>query len=281
MSGMETINFPDFRESGSTRLEQCHAVMLRMLKIIDALCREEGIEYFLVGGSLIGAVRHQGFIPWDDDLDIGMTRHHYDNFLKYVVPRLPRDLFFQDYETDRGYPKCHCVDGKIRDNFSSMGGRFAVAHPACHDGIVLDIFVFHRAYIPFKPFIIAFNIIISRLLADRTRKQFLKWLGDKNFRGTVYAHNFLRYFSSFQHGNNYLREDEIWPLKVLPFQEVEAMVPNGYHTYLTRQFGNYMQPPPVEKRQGHHSATLPDPFTPCEHPMALQWPTQDHAGTDK
>ncbi len=72
--------FPDERESGETRLRQCQLVMLRMLKIFDHLCTRHNIEYFLTGGSLLGAVRHQGFIPWDDDLDVGMTRNNYEKF---------------------------------------------------------------------------------------------------------------------------------------------------------------------------------------------------------
>ena len=74
--------FPDKRETGETRLKQCQLVMLRMLKIVHFLCERHQIEYFLVGGSLLGAIRHKGFIPWDDDLDIGMTRANYEKFVK-------------------------------------------------------------------------------------------------------------------------------------------------------------------------------------------------------
>src|SRR5215218_6776773 len=93
------VLFSDVRESGETRLRQCQLVMLRMLKIFDYLCRKHAVEYFLVGGSLLGAVRHQGFIPWDDDLDVGMTRKNYEKFLKLAVPELPYDIFFQTPQT--------------------------------------------------------------------------------------------------------------------------------------------------------------------------------------
>src|SRR3954447_23034161 len=86
--------FPDNREEGETPLRQCQLVMLRMLKIFDLLCRTHGIDYFLTGGSLIGAVRHNGFIPWDDDLDVGMTRENYEKFVSKAVPELPNDIFF-------------------------------------------------------------------------------------------------------------------------------------------------------------------------------------------
>src|SRR6266487_1024402 len=88
--------FPDNREKGETPLRQCQLVMLRMLKIFDYLCAKHQIKYFLTGGSLIGAVRHQGFIPWDDDLDVGMTRGNYEKFIQRAVPELPYDIFFYD-----------------------------------------------------------------------------------------------------------------------------------------------------------------------------------------
>ncbi len=91
--------FPDEREKGETRLRQCQLVMLRMLKIFDYLCNKHEIQYFLVGGSLLGAVRHKGFIPWDDDFDLGMTRENYEKFLDMAVPELPKDIFFQTPET--------------------------------------------------------------------------------------------------------------------------------------------------------------------------------------
>ena len=76
--------FPDEREKGETRLRQCQLVMLRLLKIFDHLCTKHDIRYFLTGGTLLGAIRHKGFIPWDDDLDVGMTRVNYEKFVKLV-----------------------------------------------------------------------------------------------------------------------------------------------------------------------------------------------------
>ncbi len=107
--------FPDEREKGETRLRQCQLVMLRMLKIFDYLCNKHQIQYFLVGGSLLGAVRHKGFIPWDDDFDLGMTRSNYEKFVKKAVPELPHDIFFQTPETDIHYPSCVMVEAKLKD----------------------------------------------------------------------------------------------------------------------------------------------------------------------
>ncbi len=120
---MDKINFsvlfPDEREKDESPLRQCQLVMLRMLKIFDYLCMKHDIKYFLTGGSLLGAVRHQGFIPWDDDLDVGMTRDNYEKFSKYAVPELPEDIFFQNQHTDIYYRKTSNVDARLRDKYSS------------------------------------------------------------------------------------------------------------------------------------------------------------------
>ena len=72
--------FHDNRLEGDTPLRQAQLVMLRMLKIFDAICIKHGLTYWLDGGTLLGAVRHGGFIPWDDDLDVCMPL---DDFEKY------------------------------------------------------------------------------------------------------------------------------------------------------------------------------------------------------
>ncbi|MBW1616748.1 MAG: LicD family protein [Deltaproteobacteria bacterium] len=68
--------------------------MLRMLKIFDYIAKKHNIKYWLSLGTLLGAVRHSGFIPWDDDTDIAMTRKDYEKFLKKGVAELPEDIFF-------------------------------------------------------------------------------------------------------------------------------------------------------------------------------------------
>src|SRR5690606_12951138 len=137
------VLFPDEREKGETTLRQCQLVMLRMLKILDYLCTKHDIKYFLTGGTLLGAVRHKGFIPWDDDLDVGMTRDNYEKFIELAVPELPRDIFFQNTDTDKYYPKTCNVDARLRDKYSSyeLIGREEKGHL----GLQIDLFIYDRA----------------------------------------------------------------------------------------------------------------------------------------
>ena len=86
--------YPDKREEGSTQIRQCQLVMIRMLKIVDYLCNHYQVKYFLTGGTLIGAIRHKGFIPWDDDLDISMPRASYEAFLRIAPSEIPANRPF-------------------------------------------------------------------------------------------------------------------------------------------------------------------------------------------
>ncbi len=115
--------FPDNREKGETLTRQCQLVMLRMLKIVNYLCTKHDIKYFVTGGTMLGAVRHKGFIPWDDDLDVGMTRSNYEKFVQYAVPELPNNIFFQTDETELYYPSSHFMEAKLRDKYSRYSGE--------------------------------------------------------------------------------------------------------------------------------------------------------------
>ena len=73
--------------------EELRGIQLEQLKYIDRICRENGIEYTLAGGSLIGAIRHGGYIPWDDDIDIELTRPHYDHLISVLMDQLPNEKY--------------------------------------------------------------------------------------------------------------------------------------------------------------------------------------------
>ena len=77
-----------------TELRHLQMVILGIIKDIDELCRKKNIEYYLLGGSAIGAIRHKGFIPWDDDLDIIMTSDNYIKFLRICKEQLDKEKYY-------------------------------------------------------------------------------------------------------------------------------------------------------------------------------------------
>ena len=104
---------------------------LDMLVEFDKVCRKYNINYVLFGGSLLGAVRHQGYIPWDDDADIGMLREDYETFKRHKDEMNPNICFFQDHDTDHEYRWGY---GKLRRTGSTYV-RVGQEHLKCKTGI--------------------------------------------------------------------------------------------------------------------------------------------------
>ena len=84
------------------KLKKVQEILLGYLLEIDRICRKYDIRYFLAGGTLLGAIRHHGFIPWDDDADVMMLREDYDRFMQVVQKELPENIFVQVPETEKG-----------------------------------------------------------------------------------------------------------------------------------------------------------------------------------
>jgi len=205
------MNFPkDIREEKENTQDQVHSVVLRILKIVKQICKKHNISFWLEYGTLLGCIRHKGFIPWDHEADIGMLRTDYNKFLKIVKEELPEDLFFQTKESDPLYSSYYIIESKIRDRYSEYiedRGKYL-----WHNGIQVDIFVY--------------DLDIERTLC--------------------LTNSFERNFSK---GNIHLKVEEIQYLISGLFEETEFPIPIGYENYLKRAYGNYMQLPPITERQ--------------------------------
>ena len=114
-------------------------VILDIVEEVDRICRKHNIKYFLIAGSLLGAIRHKGFIPWDDDLDIALFREDYEKLAKILPKELPKHLFMQNLATDPEFPTAHMY---VRDSRTTFIFDWAVNKKFRFNmGIFLDIFV--------------------------------------------------------------------------------------------------------------------------------------------
>ena len=131
------IDCPDIRRKGTTRLRQAQLVLTRMLRVFDIIAKKHGIRYWLYRGTLLGAVRHNGHIPFDNDVDICIPKPDFEKFVKYGTKELPDDIFFQTEETDRHWkiPPWTGMLGKLRDTRSCYKSCRGCGH---NDGLQVD-----------------------------------------------------------------------------------------------------------------------------------------------
>lgn len=117
-------------------LNKGHVIMTNMLREFDKICRDNNLKYWCIGGTLIGAIRHNGWVPWDGDVDIGMLEEDYIKLKKIIKSKLPKTMWFQDKDTDKFYKS---DIGKIRYLNSNYKDYNNQSH---HNGLQLDIFTF-------------------------------------------------------------------------------------------------------------------------------------------
>ena len=119
-----------------SELQEIHKDLLELLKAFKNVCDKEGIWYTLAFGTVLGAVRHKGFIPWDDDIDIGMTRDNYEKFIKIANTKLSEEFFLQTMETEEETP---FYFAKVRKNKTKFIEKY-VKDINMNHGIFIDIF---------------------------------------------------------------------------------------------------------------------------------------------
>ncbi len=122
----------------SSEMKKVWAVELDLLCELDRVCNKYNLRYFLDGGSLLGAVRHRGFIPWDDDIDVVMLREDYDRLLEVAKSEFQHPIFLQSTFSESKYITGHC---QLRNNNTSAILTKQYTYARCNMGIFIDIFV--------------------------------------------------------------------------------------------------------------------------------------------
>lgn len=258
-------------------LERIQATLLQMVAIIDRVCREQGISYFLEGGSALGAARHQGLIPWDDDIDIGMPYEDYCRFLQLAPRCLPQGYSLHDCTNTPGFAPLWTKlfkDGTyfIDDNAAEAG---------CAQGIFIDIFPYFR--LDRRP-----------AVAQEQRSEARRWQVMSYLRhyahphlkatgaaraaaklGCLAAHNTVAQVWTSKRMQGYLHQalaskepgdqwvnaayvakgpfpsEVLFPLQEVDFGGLRVFAPHDLERYLSIDYGDWRTLPPVEERHMH------------------------------
>lgn len=248
-------------------------VLLVILKDIDAVCRRHGITYWLNGGSALGAVRHKGFIPWDDDADIAMMRSDFNRFIEVMKEECPEQYVFQCFATDDRYnvliPGMKIrMKGTYLKEVNTLLSNRCTGYDGC-DGIFVDVFVYDYVspnklkdlpprilnQILMVPEVIADNVLhvnpigIKKLImknttayGKRNEKKHSDYVG---FDLTWVWKNPMKPFI--------FRYEDIFPVQYVPFEDTKLPIAHHPHEFLTTGIGkDYMTLPPENKRMAKH-----------------------------
>lgn len=261
-------------------LDKVKLIQLEIMDSIHNLCLKNGLTYYIIGGTLLGAVRHNGYIPWDVDIDIAMSRENYEMLRKLCVEEhlIDNRYYYCDYLTMKDYPRPHAI-------ICDKNTRIYLKHDddnqcTSQTGIYLDIFPLDnapddeklrdkqakclmnlkkfKAYrIPYsyskKKHIIFAHRCVARVLSIIASIATInKWQQEEMCKYDGEQTKCLCSMASQYSYKKQCMPREIYGTPVLlKFEGREYYAPEKYKEYLTRLYGNYMELPPVEKRQSN------------------------------
>lgn len=256
-------------------LRQLQLIQLEMLLEVDRICKKRNIQYCIIAGTTLGAVRHKGYIPWDDDADVAMLRPEYERFCKACEEELDRSRFY--LQTHSNTPGYRWGYGKIR-RLGTEFVRKGQEHMPYPTGVFIDLFPMDN---------VPDNLVVRRIhntACTVIRKMLWSAVGAKSdqklimralyrivslvprnvivalYRGLIQISNrkptkMVRKLM-FPTPNNgcygYYRKWYV-ELSDIEFEGHYFPAAKDYDEYLTFKFGNYHEPPPIEQRQGHAS----------------------------
>ena len=277
-----------FKEYDDFTLKRIQEVELEILKDFMDICDRHGLDYFGIAGTGIGALRHHGFIPWDDDIDVAMPRDDFEKLLPLVEKEMGDKYLIMNAERYPNYPLM-TTRMTMRGTIFKEEALINIDAPL---GIFLDLYPLDKVSdnpiearrqardawfwskililrsIPFpmlgfsgwKAKIIhaicgLAHLVLSILHVPKT------WIYKKAYEAETRSNHYtktknLDFFCDTTPYMNLYEVKDIYPLRKLPFEDVELNFPHNLHNNLTGMYGDYMQLPPEEKRKNHYPYEL-------------------------
>lgn len=246
-------------------------IQLEMLKEVDRICKKHNLQYYLSGGTLLGAVRHGGFIPWDDDLDIFLVRKDYDKLAQVMDKELDKRMFYQDWHKEKGYPYNFA---KIRMNKTKFV-QSELMQCDMHHGIYIDIFPLDNApndksaclshlkkvqrlktllavsYMSFKKGG-KYRSVLQCILIALVKTFFSQQQIHKKVEKEVLKYNFVE-CDNYAAKMSRFALKEVYPkswfekIEYVDFEGLKCPAPSEMDAMLTMLYGDYMTPPPSDE----------------------------------
>ncbi len=253
-------------------LRSCQLKQLSILQEIDNICQKHHIRYWLDGGTLLGAVRHGGFIPWDDDIDIAMPKEDMERFIHIAPAELSKELYLQAPQIDLDSNEPVVKIRNLNSFYVEGADNFTAKYPK---GLFVDIFPMEAYPTLPRPFVKRITLGISKSYSILHKAHYYSlrsfaeffWFGAKyiTYRAiwsiaSVFCSK-TTYMSNILINNGYgimHRQDSIFPLSTIQFEGKTFSSPANTDAYLSDLYKNYMEIPPVEKRVIHSVFILPE-----------------------
>ena len=261
-------------------IKKLKEIELEIFRQFIEICNENSLRYFVVGGTALGAVRHKGFIPWDDDIDVALPRGDYEKFLSIAQSSLPGNMFLQTYITDKNYPNPFA---KLRRSDTAFIEK-STSKIKMNHGVYVDIFPLDgyscssikRKLFGIKEKILKISIGSVFVSGNASKNKFraivkraiARLLPD--YRASVRRLDTMYKKVPYEDAEIIANFCGAWAEKeVMPkayfgdgiegeFEGIKVVLPAKTHEYLTALYGDYMTLPPEEERVGHHYYTVID-----------------------
>ena len=271
-----------YNAEDNDELRKLQLTILEILKIFKVICEKHHLRYFMVGGTMLGAARHKGFIPWDDDLDVGMPRRDYEKFLRIVKKELPDGYDFLNYKMTSDYHRyfSRIVDKKVeiynasntkeiienawldifpydgmpkgkvaqKIHFWYLTGWRLLYHASCFDELVNLKRPGRPAY---QQAII--NFLYVTKLGRRLNTKRIMWHIERGLRKYDYDHSdtLVSFFGAYV-TREIIPKSMLGKLPYYPFEDIRLRGAEHADAFLTHFYGDWRKPPADGQKDKHN-----------------------------